>query len=538
MTRARALSTLVAAILVTLALVPGAGAAQPEPGPPAASPTRPARPDPAPDRREVWGYDGSTFIVNGYRWYPGSARTTAFLRQLGLDRLTYDPADDTNIRGDFNGREGLHWGYDQFLYKFHGRMQSRDAINRAAASALADLTRINGGTLVGTGFAGATAPYSSGEVPPGPERTDGRGVPGRSGAVADAGGGEGDCGLTNPAGCVAGALARIDWPAVLTGLLTGLYELVIKDGVERLAADLGLLLLATPDLRGEQGSMGNVQRLVDALRAGAVGSCTVAFVLTVVQFLLGQHEAPQAALGRLGAVLVALGFYRELVGWVVRGSYAVTEGIYTAGGDATTGWFAGVLAALVPATVGLWYVLALVGALVLLALVVVKVIGFAFLLLTYVAGPLLLPLAIHPRTAPWVGTWAEHLVKALLWPALWALELRLFGALAGGVTYLAPGGGADVPSLAGGALGALTALALLVLMAGTPWVLHTQFTPRVTLAGVAQAAGREVGRAADAAVAVSTGGASLTVKAAAAKEVGKLRRAAGRAQGAAGDEGR
>ncbi len=75
---------------------------------------------------------------------------------------------------------------------------------------------------------------------------------------------------------------------------------------------------------------------------------------------------------------------------------------------------------------------------------------------------------------------------------------------------------------------------MLVLMAGTPWVLHTQFTPRVTLAGVTQAAGRQVGRAADAAVAVSTGGASLTVKAAAAKEVGKLRRAGGRAKGAAG----
>ncbi len=75
---------------------------------------------------------------------------------------------------------------------------------------------------------------------------------------------------------------------------------------------------------------------------------------------------------------------------------------------------------------------------------------------------------------------------------------------------------------------------MLVLMAGTPWVLHTRFTPRATVVGVAQSAGRQVGRAADTAVAVYTGGASMTVKAAVAKEVGKLRRAAGRAKGAAG----
>ncbi len=209
--------------------------------------------------------------------------------------------------------------------------------------------------------------------------------------------------------------------------------------------------------------------------------------------------------------------------------------VYATGGDATTPVFGTALKALVPVAAPFWYVLGLGGALLLLAICVVKILGFAFLLLTYTAGPLLLPLGLHPRTAPWVGVWAEHLVKALLWPVLWALEFRLFGALAGGVAFFNPDGSVNGASLQGGALGALTALAMLVLMAGTPWVLHTRFTPRATVGGAAQSAGRQLGRAADAAVAISTGGASLTVKAAVAKEVGKMRRTGGRAKGAAGD---
>ncbi len=535
---------LVLALLLGFA-APPADAAQPEPGPPPARTPTPVATQAAGtgglDRREVWGYDGTTFIANGYRWYPGGARTTAFLRQLGLDRLAYDPKDD-KLRGDFSGKENIHWGFDQFLYKFHGRMMSRDPINTAAASALADLRRINGGKLEGTGFAGAVSPYSSGQVPPGPERTDGRGVPG-AGAAAGPGstgaaGGGGLFGLPSPAELSQAVLGAIDWKVLLTGLLEGVYEVFVGDGVEELGEDLGLLLLATPDLRLVQGSLGNVHRLVDALRHAAMFLCIVVFTVTVVQFLLGNEQAPQAALGRLGVVIVGLGFYRELVGWLVRGSREITVGVFTVGADATTPAFTEVLQALVPAVAPFWYILALIGAVLLLAICIVKLLGFAFLLLTYAVGPLLLPLGIHPRTAPWVGVWAEHLVKVLLWPVLWALEFRLFGALAGGLTLVNPDGTVSGASLQGGALGALSALAMLVLMAGTPWVLHTRFTPRATVAGAAQVARRQLGRAADAAAIVVSGGAAVTVKGAVAHAV--RTRAAGRARGAArsvGDRG-
>ena len=97
----------------------------------------------------------------------------------------------------------------------------------------------------------------------------------------------------------------------------------------------------------------------------------------------------------------------------------------------------------------------------------------------------------------------------LLWPALWALQFRLFGAIAGGLTFVDAGGNVNRGV---GALGALTSLAMLVIMAGTPWTLHMRFT----VARYGQVVVRRVGRAVDAAVLVATGGASWSVKGAAA----------------------
>jgi hypothetical protein len=291
--------------------------------------------------------------------------------------------------------------------------------------------------------------------------------------------------------------------------LQGLYAVLVGDGIQQLGDQLAGFVLATPNLLAADGGMGNVQRLVDDLRAAAVGACLVAFTATVIQFTAGREQEPTAALGRLGAVLLALGFYRPLVGWLLQGAGALSSGIQRVGADTTTGAFTGALKLLLPAAAPLWYLLGLLGALLVIAIGVVKIAGLAFLLLTYVAGPLLLPLGIHPRTAGWVGVWAEHLVKALLWPALWALEFRVFGAIAGGLTLTDARGQF---ALGTGALGALTALALLAIMAGTPWGLHTQFTLRQG----AQVVVRQAGRAADAAVAAATGGASVTVKGAVA----------------------
>ena len=334
----------------------------------------------------------------------------------------------------------------------------------------------------------------------------GTGGGGDSGTGGASGGG---FGLPTPASLARAVLGALDWRALLTGLLKGLYEILVGDGIAQLGDQLAGFVLATPNLLAEDGGMGNVQRLVDDLRAAAVGACLVAFTITVIQFTAGREQEPQAALGRLGAVLLALGFYRPLVGWLLRGAGAIALGIERVGADTTTGAFTTMLKLLLPAAAPLWYLLGLLGALLVIAIGVVKIAGLAFLLLTYVAGPLLLPLGIHPRTAGWVGMWAEHLVKALLWPVIWALEFRVFGAITGGLTLVDARGEF---SPATGALGALTALALLAIMAGTPWALHTQFT----LKRGAQIVVRQAGRAADAAVAAAAGGASLTVKGAVA----------------------
>jgi hypothetical protein len=320
----------------------------------------------------------------------------------------------------------------------------------------------------------------------------------------------------DPGALAARVLTALDWKGLLTALLKGLWETLVGDGVERIGGEIALFLVKNPNLLADYGGMGNVQDLVDAFRYAAMAACIVAFTITVMHFMAGREEGPQTAFGRLLAVLFALAFYRPLVGAILDGSSAIAAGVATAGTDATTGAFPAMLKALVPAAAPVWYLASLAGSLLIIAVGVVKFIGFAFLLLTYAAGPLLLPLAIHPRTAGWVGAWAEHLVKALCWPILWALEFRLFGALNGGLTLLGPGGEL---SLGTATANALTALAMLVLMAYTPWGLHTQFTVRQG----AQVVVRQAGRAADAAAVAVTGGASLTARGAVASALAARR---------------
>jgi hypothetical protein len=328
-----------------------------------------------------------------------------------------------------------------------------------------------------------------------------------AGGAEGAGGAGGSTGAA--AGLAQGLLAGLDVEALLTALLRGLWELLVGDGIAAVGDEIAAFLLATPDLLATEGGMANVQGVVDALRLAALGACLVMFAATAAHFAAGREEAPQAALGRLLAVMVGLGFYRTFVGWLLRGAHELAFGIQAIGADTTTGVFTAALKALVPAAAPFWYILSIIGSGLVIAVGVVKILGLAFLLLTYAAGPILLPLAIHPRTAGWVGLWAEHLVKALLWPALWALQFRLFGAIAGGLTFVDSRGNVN---LGVGALGALTSLAMLVIMAGTPWTLHTRFT----VARYGQFVVRQAGRAVDAAALVATGGASWSVKGAAA----------------------
>jgi len=172
-------------------------------------------------------------------------------------------------------------------------------------------------------------------------------------------------------------------------------------------------------------------------------------------------------------VVAALGFYRLLVGELLGAIDALTQGILTAGGDTVSAEFGGILRSLGLLTIPFWRVIALTGLVFIVAIGVVKVIGLVLLLLLYAAGPVLLPLAIHPKGAGWVGTWAEHFVKILIWPALFAFEFRVFGALGAGISFTGAQGNID---LVQGGLGVIVALASLLVILVTPWGCHTQFT--------------------------------------------------------------
>ncbi len=101
----------------------------------------------------------------------------------------------------------------------------------------------------------------------------------------------GGYGLPTPTSLARSILGALDFQALLTALIKGLWETLVGDGFEQIGGDVARLLLATPDLRVDGGGMGNVQRLVDDLRYAAMFACIVAFVLTVVQFMLGQEQA-------------------------------------------------------------------------------------------------------------------------------------------------------------------------------------------------------------------------------------------------------
>ncbi|HEU5424307.1 MAG TPA: hypothetical protein VFU72_12250 [Nitrolancea sp.] len=325
--------------------------------------------------------------------------------------------------------------------------------------------------------------------------------------------------LPGPTQLAHAVLAALNWEDVLRQLLQAIYRVIVGDAFEQLGEQGTQILLLMPDLRTSGGAMGNIQRLVDALREAAVALCLVVFAFSLVQYLFGQESEPFGLFTRLGAVLFALAYYRLLLGWLLGGCNAVAGGILTIGADQTTDILPNLLKGLVPVTAPLWYLVALVGLVFLMALLMVKIAGFATLLILYVAGPLLLPLALHHRTAPWVGLWLEHLVKALLWPALWALELRLFGALANGLSLVDPTGHVALQALEGSALGALTALAMLGLMVVTPWGFHTRFTVRQGAAVLS----RTAMRAADSVVLVTSGGTTMSARVALANSLAARR---------------
>jgi hypothetical protein len=135
-----------------------------------------------------------------------------------------------------------------------------------------------------------------------------------------------------------------------------------------------------------------------------------------------------------------------------------------AGTNAAQPSFGTILAA-IPDTGALWALAGVIALAFLVVIGVVRMLGFAFLLVLYVAGPLVLPLGLVPETAGYCALWAKHGAKLLFWPVVWAIEFRLFDALREGL-YLPDSVGHAV-------LAPFAALGMLLVMVRTPILLHS-----------------------------------------------------------------
>jgi len=146
---------------------------------------------------------------------------------------------------------------------------------------------------------------------------------------------------------------HVDLGAWIGKLLTGLWKALGVNGITGFGDDIAGWLLTNPNLTATDGQMGNVQRMVDALRLASLSLVIVLFLATVYRFWLGGETAPTAALGRLVTVLFALGFYKQLVGLLVAASNAVAQGALHAGTNGAHPDFGAILGA-IPGTSPLW----------------------------------------------------------------------------------------------------------------------------------------------------------------------------------------
>jgi len=302
-----------------------------------------------------------------------------------------------------------------------------------------------------------------------------------------------------------------DW---IGKLLRGLWKALGVDVIGKFGDEIAGWLLKNPDLTTSAGQMGNVQRMADALRLASLSLVIVLFLVSVYRFWLGGEQAPQASLGRLLGVLFALGFYKPLVGWLIGGSNALTDGVLHTGTNVAPPSFGAILTA-IPDTGALWALAGVIALAFLMVIGVVRMLGFAFLLVLYVAGPLILPLGLVPETAGYCALWAKHGAKLLFWPVVWAIEFRLFDALREGL-YLPDSVGHTI-------LAPFAALGMLLVMVKTPVLLHSgSFEQHARTAGrvartvvVTMATGGAGGAAASAGSGTATAGTQATAASAA-----------------------
>ncbi|HEU5422996.1 MAG TPA: hypothetical protein VFU72_05605 [Nitrolancea sp.] len=334
-----------------------------------------------------------------------------------------------------------------------------------------------------------------------------------------------------------GGLAAADWGELLGALLRGLVRLLVNSLVQATGQPVLDGLLHNPDLHAGGGGLANVRSVFLALRDAAVALCLAVFAAAALQYLYGYLPDPGSLLGRLVAVLAAIGFYPLLMDEFLAGINTLIDGVLAAGQDEVNGVWVKLLAltTLPAAAPGIVLVLALVAGLLLLTLLFLKLAAVATLVLLYVVGPLALAGALHPVTARVAALWAQALVRVACWPLAWALELRLLWALMQGINPLSGGAVAD----------AMTLVGLLMVMAATPFALskvsageHVRGAVAKVVGVTTLAAGAAVGGVGGTAAAAGHAGAGWTgvVRGIGAASAVRQQAQARQAAGASGDD--
>ncbi len=249
-----------------------------------------------------------------------------------------------------------------------------------------------------------------------------------------------------------------DW---VLKFMYGAWAAVGGDQIKGLGNQIAALMLTNPDVTIRGGELQPVQNLVDGFLLVALPLLLVMWVPTVWRFCYGRLNDPVGSLTRLTMAILFLGFYRMLFRYAVNGSNALTFSVLDAG-TARTG-FDEMLrfgaGASLPGLSVIYILMGIVGLVFVLFLGVMRLMAFAYLLLLYVFGPLVIPLWLHPGSASYFDFWWKSVLRVLAWSVVWAVEFKLFGA----VLALASTG--NIPA---GALAPLVGLALLFVMFKTP----------------------------------------------------------------------
>ncbi len=260
-------------------------------------------------------------------------------------------------------------------------------------------------------------------------------------------------------------------PSIFTGLAD---SIVGKDGLGKIASDIGAWLVHTPNVATGPGSGGLLGSLAGYIQAAAVAAMLCVIALTVFRVWAGVELSPQTAIARILVLSLLLALYRPAIGWAIEASNGMSAAIFAidSGGGANVSsqvrnsFFA---QNAVPGWIVLNAITAVMSFFMLMAIGFVRILSIAAFMVMYVIGPLALLTAVFPNSG-WFDRWWRVGVQTLVWPVMWAVELKLF--LVVGTTLAAE-------SIAGAFFAPLLQLALLYVMFKTPgWVRNSEITAR------------------------------------------------------------